>query len=416
MTVIELFTIPLDSDLSPTGRGWMEASRLAFNQSILDDAGAQRWWDALRTDNVRVRAARAATAEFGLDPEIPVGTFASFDAALNVGHGRKATTNAIMDVSVRTTSRRQGLLRTMMKADLDEAVARGVPFATLTASEAGIYGRFGFGVSTSEQVITLDTTRFGLRHTPGGRVEIAPSAALVDLRERLFHEVHRTRRGSHARTAFYPAMLSGAWDWEKSAPDPAIRAAVHISADGRPDGVLTYKVVDYSEVKVLDLLATGPDAEVGLWQFVASVDLTKKATYGAFQAGMALPWALTDRRAITVTKDHDVIWLRVLDVVAALEARGWDAEGEILLGVRDAMGYAEGTYRVSVSEGLASVGRTTDAPEAECDVDALGSAFHGLVGFSTLARAGRVDGSPEAVAKLNALFRVDEPPQSFSHF
>lgn len=416
MTDSEVFTIPLDTDPGAAGRGWMEASRLAFNQALLDDEPAQRWWDALRADGVRVRAARAASTEFGLDPAIPIGTFASFDSTINVGHGRLATTNAIEDVSVRTTHRRQGLLRTMMTVDLDEAVARGIPFATLTASEASIYGRFGFGVSTTEQVIELDTTRFGLRQPPLGRVEIAPSLALVDLRERLFGEIHRTRRGSHARTAFYPPMLSGAWDWEKSAPDPAMRAAVHLSPTGQPDGVLTYKVVDYTTVRVFDLLATGPDAELGLWHFVASIDLTTKATYGAFQPGQALPWALTDRRAITVTKDRDVIWLRVLDVVAALESRGWDAEGAITLGVRDAMGYTEGTYRVSVADGRASVERTTDTPDATCDVDALGSAFHGLVGFATLARAGRVDGSPASIAALNALFRVDEPPQSYSHF
>ncbi|HNV12153.1 MAG TPA: sterol carrier protein domain-containing protein, partial [Propionibacteriaceae bacterium] len=157
-------------------------------------------------------------------------------------------------------------------------------------------------------------------------------------------------------------------------------------------------------------------AELGLWEFVASIDLTSKATYAAMQDGMTLPWALVDRRALKVTQERDVMWLRVLDVVQALEARGWDAEGEIVLGVRDAMGYAEGAYRITASEGTAFVEPTTDAPEVACDVDVLGSAFHGLVGFITLARAGRVNGAPDAVRRLDALFHVAELPQSFSHF
>ena len=416
MTDPEIVTIPIDIDLDARGRGWMEASRLAFNQSLLDDEHARRWWAAMQADGVRVRVVRAGAHEFGLDPDLPLATFASFDSTLNVGHGQLASTNAIEDVSVRTTARRQGLLRRMMRVDLDEAVARGQAFATLTASEATIYGRFGFGLSTIEQSVELDTARFGLRHSPAGRVEIAPANSLADLRTRLFAEIHGTYRGSHGRPALYPPALSGEWNWDAGAPDPAVRAAVHVAPDGRADGVLTYKVVDFTTVKVMDLLATSPDAELGLWEFVASIDLTSKATYAAMQDGMTLPWALVDRRALKVTQERDVMWLRVLDVVQALEARGWDAEGEIVLGVRDAMGYAEGTYRISVSGGTASVASTTDAPEVACDVDVLGSAFHGLVGFSTLARAGRVAGSPEAIGRLDALFRVAEPPRSFSHF
>ena len=59
-------------------------------------------------------------------------------------------------VSVEITHRRRGILRALIERQLREAAARGVPVAVLTASEASIYGRFGFGVATRAATRVID--------------------------------------------------------------------------------------------------------------------------------------------------------------------------------------------------------------------------------------------------------------------
>jgi len=92
---------------------------------------------------------------------------------LDIGFGRLLDAHLITGVTVRTSHRRRGLLRRMMTEDLALAKGNGIAIAALTASEASIYGRFGFGVTTSEQSITVDTgAKFRLGHVPVGTVEV----------------------------------------------------------------------------------------------------------------------------------------------------------------------------------------------------------------------------------------------------
>jgi GNAT superfamily N-acetyltransferase len=82
-----------------------------------------------------------------VDPLVPVATYASFAKTLNIGAGL-VPAHLVTMVTVRPTHRRRGILRELMTGDLARAKAAGYPVAALTASEATIYGRFGFGRCT----------------------------------------------------------------------------------------------------------------------------------------------------------------------------------------------------------------------------------------------------------------------------
>ena len=71
-------------------------------------------------------------------------------------------------VAVRPTHRRRGILRALMSRQLDDVAARGEALAVLTASESGIYGRFGYGIANSTITIELDPHRARFRETPVG--------------------------------------------------------------------------------------------------------------------------------------------------------------------------------------------------------------------------------------------------------
>ena len=110
-----------------------------------------------------------------------MATTAWFDKTLNVGRGLLPL-RMITDVTTSPAHRRRGLVRRLMEDCLADAVDHDVPLAALTASEATIYGRWGFGVATLGQEVELDTgPRFGLRDfSDPGRVELSTPATLAD--------------------------------------------------------------------------------------------------------------------------------------------------------------------------------------------------------------------------------------------
>jgi predicted acetyltransferase len=102
---------------------------------------------------------------------------------------------------------------------------------------------------------------------------------------------------------------------------------------------------------------------------------------------------------------EDSIWLRLVDVGAALAARGWAGEEELVLEVTDSFcPWNEGRYRLDGSQ-------TSDSPDLRLDVSDLGSVYLGGFTFGQLLRSGRVEElSAGAVQAAERLFRTERAP------
>ena len=201
-----------------------------------------------------------AVAAHSLAADVPVATFATLRKDLNIGYGRQLEAQLVTAVTVRGTHRRQGLLRRMMTEDLAASKADGLAMAALTASEASIYGRFGFGVATFERSIKVDTgPRFRLRHTPAGTVEIADRKVLLELAPVVFDRVHRTTPGLDRRGRRRTGSAARASSAGTAREDESIRCALHYDADGAVDGYVAYKFAGWDTkpytMEVIDLVA-----------------------------------------------------------------------------------------------------------------------------------------------------------------
>ena len=178
------------------------------------------------------RGAWLPEGEFGAGA-VPVATFASFDKTLNAGL-ELVPLRMITEVTTSPAHRRRGLVRRLMEDDLADAVARGIPVAALTASEATIYGRWGFGAATFAQKVEVDTgPRFGLRaFTDPGRVELIEPPESWSLVKDVFERFHASTRGSVAWPSHYEQILTGTYDFDAAGPDKLLRGVVHLDADG----------------------------------------------------------------------------------------------------------------------------------------------------------------------------------------
>ncbi|WP_262104379.1 GNAT family N-acetyltransferase [Arthrobacter sp. Marseille-P9274] len=422
---IEQFPAGLE-DGRPDARtmGWFEAVRAGFHDGAPEPGHVEAYVAAYAADRRVLWGAYDDGARPGAwGPDIPVATYGSLANTMNVGGGRLVPTHQITAVTVRPTHRRRGLLRTMITSDLEQAAARGLAVAALTASEATIYGRFGFGAAAFTRRVEVDVReRFALRAAPYGNMELVDPASMLELAPQIFAGFHGRTTGSLDRQFSYARVASGRWQSEKPEPNPDLRVAVHFRPDGEPGGYVAYKFAGWHSepytMKVVDLVAASEASYRELWRYLGSIDLVQRIVWSAAPAHDPLPWALSDPRVYSVTAEEDALWLRILDPVGALEARRFEQDGSLAFAVRDPLGLAEGRFRLDAAGGQARVERlgSSAAVDVTLDVDVLGSLYLGGVRGRTLAGAGRLEGDDAAVGRVDRLFALGSAPYCITHF
>ncbi len=381
------------------------------------DEAVEHWLDYLRADQPEMEVVFPTTSEPAWPTNWPVATASGISGRVNTG-AEVMPAWFIADVVVLPTHKRRGLMRALMTNTLTSARDQGYPVAALTATSGELYGRFGFGVATRAYSMELD-----LKQPPvflrqdDGRVEIVRAADIAQQRQDVYEQVLARYRGAHHRLSFMEPHLSGAWDYDKHQVARNRRSAIHYDAQGRVDGVLTYVPDSPTKtVKVLDLLAANAAAELALWQHLASIELIEKVTYNNCNPASALPWALANPYQVCRTKQSEFTWLRIIDLAAALEWRGYEATGSVEFSVTDPMQWLTGGWRVDVSDDGASVTKLTETPELTVPIAALGSMYFGLASAKQLHAAGSITGPGDHVARLDRLFRTSQPPYCQSHF
>ncbi|MBT2485448.1 MULTISPECIES: GNAT family N-acetyltransferase [unclassified Microbacterium] len=339
---------------------------------------------------------------------LPVGTTNSWVTPLTVP-GAELSMWAISMVSVAATHRRRGIARSLLEGELRAAASAGVSVAGLTASEATIYTRYGFGAAIPAMRYSVDTRRAGWRGLePAGRVEYVDRETLAnDL-----GSVHdRARRTVPGRVAGWRGRWEGMSGAATSEPErDKIRGVRYTDEAGEVRGALAYSLHQIGDgfrfrLNVRILVAETPEALAALWRFALQHDLVDEVTADSRPVDDTLPWLVADQRAVTQTV-HDHGWLRVLDVPAALTARRYSAALELVMHVEDSLGFAHGDWRLRVDgTGSATVEPAEDGDaDVTLDVSALSALYAGGVRAASLHGAGRITADAPAVEALDRAF------------
>lgn len=357
-----------------------------------------------------------------------MATFRSFPQELSVGAGATVPADAISNVTVSPTHRRRGILTRMMTQDLDAAKERGDVVATLIAAEYPIYGRYGFGPATWASQWSIDVPRAGLDPrwagpADGGRIDLVDAADVRKLGPELHSRLARQQPGVVSRDERWWQVNTGMVRFGESWDEPFY--AVYRSADGEVDGLVSYEADDKWDAKqpqdtadVNWLIAVTPAAERALWQYLCSIDWITKVKTGWRAPDDLLPFFLPNPRAARLVTHADWLWVRILDVVRALEARPYDGtvgggSRGLVLEVVDAAGFAGGRYRLEVSaEGVGScTPGVRDAVELTLDVRELAALWLGDESAVRLAALGRVREERAGAARVaDALLRTSRRP------
>lgn len=353
-----------------------------------------------------------------------VATFRSFPQELTVVGGATVPADAISSVTVSPTHRRRGLLTRMMEADLAAARERGDVVATLIAAEYPIYGRYGFGPVTTTAEWTIDVARTGLDPRwagpdDGGRVDLVDADDVRRDGPGLHDRFRRDRPGAINRDDRWwqintGVLRLGADPWK----EPFY--AAYRSASGEIEGLVSYESDDHwddsnqpqNTATVNWLLAVTPAAERALWRYLCSIDWITRVKTGRRAPDDLVPHFLPDPRAARITTQSDWLWVRILDVVRALEARTYGAAGSLVLEVTDESGPAGGRYRLHVAaDGTATCAPTTEDAQLAVPVADLATLWLGDDSAERLVALGRVRERQEGAASVaDALLRTSRRP------
>jgi predicted acetyltransferase len=386
--------------------------------------GGGLWWSALETDCCLL--ARAADGR-------PVGTAAAHSFELTLPGESLVPVSGVTAVGVLPSHRRQGVLSAMMRHQLAQLRARGEFLSVLLASEAPIYGRFGYGPATYTARVTVprhraalavprargaaDGPETGADNGPAtgandGSVQVLRRAECGETLEEIYDRYRRAQPGALSRPPRW-------WDLRAGQPpiSPAPRyVAVHRDTDGVPDGYASYSI-ESGTLTVDETVTTDDTAFSALARFVLGHDLVSKVVFEHVQPEHPLRWQLADFRAGEVSSDTDWLWVRLLDIPAALTARGWFTDGELVLDVEDPFLGEHGRYLLTVRDGKADCVPTDREPDLSLDVCDLGSLYLGGTAAGTLVRAGHIRAHrPDATTLADALFRAERSPHCLHWF
>ena len=355
-----------------------------------------------------------------LDGTEVVGSTSAFTMEMTVPGGAAVPTAGVTWVGVMPTHRRRGILRQLMTEQLDDLLDRGEPLAALSASESGIYGRFGYGMATQRARLFVATKRVRLRDGLGddGLVRFAdgtvPRTAFPAIYERL--------------RAVVPGTMSRDdrwWDHQLRDPEVLRDGATPLFHLLHPDGYASFRrrwdfggSLPTGQAIVAEFVAVTPAAHAALWRVLLGLDLVDSITFTRYSPDDPLPWLVDDLRQIQTTGLWDDTWVRLLHVPRALEGRRYLADDRFVLELVDpccpAIG---GTFELEGGADGATCKRSTAEPDLVMDIREMGSLYLGGVRATVLVRAGRIEERTVGAARrADAFFASDPPPHNQTGF
>ncbi len=354
------------------------------------------------------------------DGQQAVGSTGTYSFSMTVPGERQVQTAGVTMVGVLPTHRRRGILRALLRRQLEIAHEQGQPLAALFSSEGAIYRRFGFGMASlsAEVDIAREHTAF-----ENDAPKAIASARLVDkdaaaaIFPAIWDRVRSATPGMLSRSeAWWRVRRVGDPPWARGGH--SLLQRVLIELDGRAAAYAIYRLLDSGwdsdnlptmRVEVVEAVGDDSAATAAVWRYLYGIDLVRTIKARLLPIDHPLLFLLADARRLRMHV-YDGLWVRLVDVHAALSGRGYAAGPPLVFLVQDSLcPWNEGSWQLQ--NGVAE--RTNQSPDLSLSIDALSSAYLGAFRFSQLAVAGRVTELRKgALLAADAMFLAQQAPWS----
>jgi predicted acetyltransferase len=316
--------------------------------------------------------------------------------------------------------RRRGLLRQVMTQAISDERDRGQSIAILWASYGAIYQRFGYGLASVSRTYLCEPRNLRFNDAApesSGGVRVMPKDEARPIIEGIYREYRRPRNLMIDRA---PQL------WDARLRNKDLRCGVYRNSAGEETGYLTFTTKETGRfeqptmlepgpdqyMQIFEAFALDPDAERGLWDFVASHDLVDRARWWNVDPSSSAPFFLLEPRDLRAVSG-DGIWMRVTDVEAALPQRPYGDEGALTLRIveDDIADWNIGSYRLETSGRESTVTRTTESPDLTMRPAQLAVLLAGNASATQLTRAGLLEAaSDDVLRRADRIFATEYAP------
>ena len=351
------------------------------------------------------------------EDEDVVGTAGAYSFNLTIP-GRELQVAGVTMVGVLPSHRRRGVLREMMRTQLDDVRRRGEPIAILWASEDLIYQRFGYGPAADHLHIDADRDRVSFLDDPGpvGRMKLLTAEERLKVIPSIYDRVRRETPGMYERSSTWWESHSLYQSERSRDKDGPLFCAV-VEIGGVPEAYAVYNIKgDWADdatpqgrIDVDEAIGTTPQATREIWRFLFGVDLVTRVHGWYLPADHPLFLMVQEPRRLRMSH-NEILWLRIVDVVSALKARSYATDESFVFEVEDEF-CPWNTGRYLLDAGTGTVEKTEREPELRMKIAALAAPYLGGFTFGRLARAGKVDELVEgAIARADRMFATERAP------
>lgn len=350
-----------------------------------------------------------------------VGTAGIFTRSMRVP-GATVPTAHVTRVGVAPTARRQGIMTRLLTRQLADIRAAGEPIAALWASEGRLYQQFGYGLAVRRLSLEVNTREVRLPGPVTGRLRPATPADARDDLMKVYEAAFPDRPGWSQRPAAHWDVLLADVKADRQGSS-ALRVTLHEGESGVDGYVLWRTRSDWDatgpkgEIRVIELVAATTEAYLALWRFVLTLDLTRTTSAWICAVDEPLQYLVNEPRRLGA-RIGDALWVRVVNVPAALAARRYASDVDVVIEVTDPHLTANaGRWRLTGSPESAQCGPTSDPADLSCSVQVLGSIYLGGTALGELAAAGLVrEHTPGTLRAASIAFGWHRPPSVIEMF
>jgi predicted acetyltransferase len=397
-------------------------AELTFRTPVDDEAEAVFRSDArgfgfhVEQDDIERRRPLMDWSRFriALDGAEIVGVAGSYALQMTLPGRRSLPAGGVTWISVAPTHRRQGILNRLMTMVHQDIADRGEQVAALSASEAGIYGRFGYGIASRVWVTSIDRTRARFRadvDIEAGSVHFLDDEAAQAHIQAVYERYRLTRPAEVTRTPSW-------WQALKAERARRFGGASPVWYLAHCDGYAVYRIEERWErghpahvLDVVECVSVSPRAHAALWRALLNVDLVGRITSRNIAVDDPLPMLLADPRALRTLDNNDGTWVRPVDIPACLGGRTYGTDDRLVVDI-------DGTrLLIDGSPAGAAVSKVRSKPDISTDRASLGALVLGGERVIRLAAGGRLTArNAVALQRADRFFLGDVEPHSQTHF
>ncbi len=373
-------------------------------------------------NNVIATANRAEWTLCAFDDGQLASSFSNIPFTMRA-NGRAMKLAGVSTIGTQPEYRRQGLVRRIHTQAFQDMRDAGQPMAALWASQAAIYQRYGYAMTTVNRRYAIDAVDIRFHDGDAGswpvrRIELDSA---YDVLKGIYIDyiAERSCYLHRAKALWLQNAL------EPVAADGPIWVAVCYDDQNQPQGYVVYTLragkVDHPArgqgLAIRDLAWLHPHAYRSLWRFIASHDLVGRVTWGNAPLDDPAPELFMEPRLLGA-EDREGAWFRVIDAAAALAGRGYEGDGELSIEIAadPLTPWNDGIWRLQTGSDGAHAEATNAAADIRLPVKSLASLLTGFRTARELANWGLLEGSTEAVARADAVFRTRHAPHCPDHF